>query len=108
MAALESEQAVGVVINLGSNFEINIGDTAKMIAELMGTEIEILPDTQRLRPENSEVERLLADNTKAKNLLGWVPKYGGTDGFKKGLTKTIEWFTDQANFFSYKSDKYNI
>ena len=108
MAALESEQAVGVVINLGSNFEINIGDTAKMIAELMGTEIEILPDTQRLRPENSEVKRLLADNTKAKNLLGWAPKYGETDGFKKGLTKTIEWFTDQANFFSYKSDKYNI
>ena len=108
MAALESEQAVGVVINLGSNFEINIGDTAKMIAELMGTEIEILPDTQRLRPENSEVERLLADNTKAKNLLGWAPKYGEADGFKKGLTKTIEWFTDQANFFSYKRDKYNI
>ena len=74
----------------------------------MGKEIEIITDTQRLRPENSEVERLLADNSRAKHLLGWLPKYSGTDGFKKGLVKTIEWFTDQANFFSQKSDKYNI
>jgi len=108
LAALESEQDIGVVINLGSNFEINIGDTAKLIAKLMGKEIEIITDTQRLRPENSEVERLLADNSRAKHLLGWLPKYSGTDGFKKGLVKTIEWFTDQANFFSQKSDKYNI
>ena len=68
LAALESDQAVGQVINLGSNFEISIGDTVKKIADLMGAEIEILTDHQRLRPEKSEVERLWADNTKAKKL----------------------------------------
>ena len=107
-AALESYQAIGEMINLGSGFEISIGDTAKIIAEMMGVEIEILSDTQRLRPEKSEVDRLLADSTKAKKLLEWEPKYGGADGFKRGLAKTIEWVTDQTNFLTYKSRKYNI
>ena len=52
--------------------------------------------------------RLLADSTKAKKLLEWEPKYGGADGFKRGLAKTIEWVTDQTNFLTYKSRKYNI
>ena len=108
LAALESDQAVGQVINLGSNFEISIGDTVKMIADLMGAEIEILTDQQRLRPEKSEVERLWADNTKAKKLLKWRPKYGGIPGFQMGLEKTIEWFTDPEHLADYKSDKYNI
>ena len=108
LSALDSDQGVGEIINLGSGFEISIGKTAKMIAEVMGTEIEILTDTQRLRPEKSEVERLWADNTKAKKLLEWEPKYGGNDGFRKGLEKTIEWFTDPANLLTYKSDRYNV
>jgi dTDP-glucose 4,6-dehydratase len=108
VAALESDQAIGEVINLGSGFEISIGDTAKLIADVMGQEIEILTDTQRLRPEKSEVERLWADNTKAKKLLEWEPKYGGADGFRRGLAKTIEWVTEQANLLTYKIDKYNI
>ena len=108
LAALESDQAVGQVINLGSNFEISIGDTVKMIADLMGAEIEILTDQQRLRPEKSEVERRWADNTKAKKLLNWRPKYGGIAGFQMGLEKTIEWFTDPKHLSDYKSDKYNI
>ena len=108
VAALESDQAIGEVINLGSGFEISIGDTAKLIADVMGQEIEILTDTQRLRPEKSEVERLWADNTKSKKLLEWEPKYGGVDGFRRGLAKTIEWVTEQANLLTYKIDKYNI
>lgn len=108
LAALESDQAVGQVINLGSNFEISIGDTVKKIADLMGAEIEILTDPQRLRPEKSEVERLWADNTKAKKLLKWIPKYGGITGFQTGLEKTVEWFTDPEHLADYKSDKYNI
>ena len=108
LAALESDQAVGQVINLGSNFEISIGDTVKMIADLMGAEIEILTDQQRLRPEKSEVERLWADNTKAKKLLKWRPKYGGITGLQKGLDKTVEWFTNPEHLAYYKSDKYNI
>ena len=83
-------------------------DTAKMIADLMELKTEIRTDAQRLRPKKSEVERLCADNAKAKKLLEWEPKYGGTDGFRKGLAKTIEWITDPSNLLTYKSDKYNI
>ena len=108
LSALDSDQGVGEIINLGSGFEISIGKTAKLIADIMGQEIEILTDTQRLRPEKSEVERLWADNTKAKKLLEWEPKYGGADGFRRGLAKTIEWVTEQANLLTYKSGKYNI
>ena len=108
VAALESDKAIGEVVNLGSNFEISIGDTVNTIADLMGTDIEILTDHQRLRPEKSEVERLWADNTKAKQLLKWQPKYEGITGFRKGLEKTIEWFLDQSNLKTYKSNKYNV
>ena len=108
LAALESDQAIGEVINLGSNFEISIGNTAKIIAEVMGVEIEIITDIQRIRPKHSEVERLWADSTKAKKLLEWKPKYGGIDGFRKGLEKTIKWFTDPEHLTSYKSDRYNL
>ncbi len=108
VAALESDQSIGEVVNLGSNFEISIGDTVNMIADLMGTEIEILTDHQRLRPDKSEVERLWADNAKAKQLLKWQQKYEGITGFQTGLEKTIEWFIDQSNLNTYKSDKYNI
>jgi len=107
IAVAESEQAVGEVINIGSNYEISIGDAVKLIAEVMGAEIEIVTDDQRLRPEKSEVERLWADNTKAKN-LGWKPIFGGREGFKKGLLETVEWFKDIENLRQYKADIYNI
>ena len=108
MAALDSDRSVGEVINLGSNFEISIGDTARTIAEVMGAEIEIVTDEQRLRPEKSEVERLFASNEKARALLGWQPKYGGLDGFRRGLEETARWFGNPANLALYKSDIYNL
>jgi len=108
LKALETDAGIGEVINLGSNFEISIGDTAKAIAEVMGADIEILTDDQRLRPEKSEVERLWADNKKAKELLGWEPAYGGLDGFKLGLKETADWFTNSGNLAAYKSDRYNL
>jgi NAD dependent epimerase/dehydratase len=108
MAALKSEQSVGEVINIGSNFEVSIGDAAYNIAKLMGVEIEILSDEQRLRPKKSEVERLWGSNEKAVRLLGWKPEYDGLEGFRHGLTKTVEWFKDPANLSSYKSNIYNI
>jgi NAD dependent epimerase/dehydratase len=108
IAALESERGIGEVINLGSNFEISIGDTAHAIAEAMGTSIEIITDEQRLRPEKSEVERLWACNAKASELLGWQPKFGGRDGFLRGLTETIAWFREPANLAAYKADIYNL
>ncbi len=106
--ALESDAGVGEVVNVGSNFEISIGDTVRAIAEVMNAEIEIETDEQRLRPDKSEVERLWADNTRARDLLGWTPAYGGLDGFRRGLAETAEWFADPANLARYKADQYNL
>ncbi len=108
IATLDSKQAVGEVINLGSNFEISIGDTVNEIADLMGAKINITNDEERVRPEKSEVERLFASNNKAKELLDWSPIYSGLDGFKRGLKETINWFTNPLNLKNYKSDNYNI
>lgn len=108
VALAECDAAVGEVVNVGSNFEISIGDTASEIAQLMGADIEIVTDEQRMRPEKSEVERLWADNAKAREMAGWTPQYGGRDGFRSGLAETIEWFTDPANLRRYKTDVYNI
>ncbi len=108
LAALNSDRGAGEVINLGSNFEISIGDTAKLIAEVMSAEIEIVTDEARLRPENSEVERLCAANTKALQLFGWKPNYGGREGFKRGLVETAQWFSQPENVRGYKADIYNL
>ena len=108
ISVMESDKAVGEVINIGSNFEVSIGDTARIIAEAMDTDIEIETDEIRLRPEKSEVNRLWADNSKAKRLLDWEPEYGGRDGFRRGLKETAEWFTNLNNLRKYKTDIYNI
>ena len=108
IAAMKSENGLGEVVNFGSNFEISIGDTAELIAEVMNTEIEIITEESRLRPENSEVERLWADNSKADRLFGWKPDYGGLDGFRRGIAETAEWFMNPANLASYKSEIFNL
>jgi dTDP-glucose 4,6-dehydratase len=108
LAALNSNNALGQVINLGSNFEISIKETVALIAESMNAKIEITSSEERLRPENSEVERLWADNSKAKELIGWSPAYSGRDGLRRGLAETIAWFTQSENLRSYKSDIYNL
>lgn len=108
ISVAESEKSIGEVINIGSNFEISIGDTVQLIAEVMGVKIEIETEQTRLRPEKSEVERLWADNSKAKKLTGWEPLYGGREGFKRGLTETAAWFADPENLKCYKADIYNI
>lgn len=108
IAALESEQGLGEVVNFGSNFEISIGDTARAIADVMKTEIEIETDEVRLRPEKSEVERLWAANAKARELFGWRPAYGGLEGFKRGVAETVDWFAQAQNLNGYKADIYNL
>ena len=108
VAVAESEKTVGEVINIGSNFEISVGDTVRLIAELMDVDIEIESDDVRVRPELSEVDRLMADNRKAQRLTGWTPEYGGKDGFRRGLLKTIDWFTNKGNLKQYKVDIYNV
>jgi len=108
IAALQAKGGLGEVINLGSNFEISIKETAQLIGDTMGASVEIVSDEIRLRPENSEVERLWADTTKAKAFLAWKPNYGGREGFQGGLAETIEWFTQTENLRSYKSGIYNL
>lgn len=108
VAAMESPASVGTVTNVGSGFEISIGDTVKLIAEVMGQEVEIVCDAQRLRPENSEVERLFASYAKAEAGFGWRPELGGQEGFRQGLERTAAWFSDPANLARYKIDLYNL
>lgn len=108
LAAYKSEKSIGKTINAGSNFEISMGDTAKLIMDIMGSNAEIITDQERVRPKDSEVERLWADNKLAKELLGWSPQYGGLDGLRRGLEKTIEWFKDPKNLAQYKANVYNI
>lgn len=108
VAALDSDRCIGEVINVGSNFEISIGDTARTIADLMGADIDIVADERRLRPRKSEVERLWAANDKAHELLGWRPQYAGLEGFRRGLSETVEWFTHSLHLASYKSLAYNL
>jgi len=102
--AAESKKGVGEVVNLGTNNEISIGDLAQKIAGLLGKPIHIESSANRIRPDNSEVERLLASNEKAKNLLDWTPTYT----LDKGLLETIDWFQQPGNLDFYKTDIYNI
>lgn len=108
IAVAKSNASIGEVINIGSNYEISVQDTAELIARVMNTEIKFLTDEVRLRPEKSEVERLWASNEKALKLLGWQPQYANRDGLERGLRQTVEWFTDPSNLKQYKSDAYNI
>jgi NAD dependent epimerase/dehydratase len=97
-------KAIGQTVNIGSNFEISIGDTLNLIRELMGSDVEFLADEQRLRPGKSEVLRLWCDNTKIRELTGFEPSYD----IRTGLKKTIDWFTLAENLVKYKADIYNV
>ncbi|MDB9754284.1 NAD-dependent 4,6-dehydratase LegB [Amylibacter sp.] len=108
IAAMNSEQGMGEVVNFGSNFEISIGDTAQLISEVMNVKIDIITDEVRLRPVDSEVERLWADNKKAKQLFNWQSAYDGREGFKRGIAETVKWFEQSGNLNGYKTDDYNI
>lgn len=108
MAVAESDQTVGEVINIGSNYEISIGEAARIIAEIMEVNLQIESEAQRIRPEASEVERLWADNGKAKKLTGWAPGYGGVAGLRRGLQETVAWFSNAEHLRQYKPGEYNI
>ena len=108
IATLKSKESIGEIINLGSNFEFSISDTVQLISDIMGQEVGVISDEIRKRPRNSEVERLWADNTKAKEVLRWRPKFSGYDGLQKGLSETVDWFLRPENLQIYKADIYNI
>lgn len=102
LRAAETDAALGQVINLGSGREISIGDLAQLIAGLMGVEFRLHSETQRVRPEKSEVERLIADNRLARSLLGWEPRVS----LEEGLEKTIAWIKTHSE--RYRADQYVI
>ena len=104
IAVAKSKRTVGEVINSASNFEISIEQTAILISKLMNSQIEILSEENRKRPDKSEVSRLFGSNKKILSLTDWKQKYGGIEGFKKGLRITIDWFTDPNNLSLYKDD----
>ena len=108
MAVAKSKKTLGKVINAASNFEISIGQTAKLIAEIMNVDIQIDKEKKRIRPKESEVNRLFGDNSLIKSLTDWEPKYSGVNGFKEGLRITSEWFINPKNLEKYKTNDYVI
>ena len=108
VSAIGIERSFGEVVNLGSGFEVSIETTVQMIEEIMGVTTDVQTHEDRVRPPLSEVDRLWADTSKAKDLLGWQPVYGGLDGFRRGLEETITWFREPKNLARYKSDVYNV
>ena len=106
--AMNCEACIGEVTNIGSNFEISIQDTVRLVAEAMGREVEVVTEDNRVRPAASEVERLFASTKKAQRLFGWSPEFSGCDGFVRGLSETATWFQNPDNLARYKTDLYNI
>ena len=104
LALARCDEAIGETVNIGSNFEISIGDTLNLIRELMGSDVEFLTDELRLRPGKSEVFRLWCDNTRIRELTGYTPQMN----LREGLQATIDWFTQARNLARYKSDIYNV
>ncbi len=101
LAVLDNDTSLGETINIGSGFEISIADTVKLIGDITGKKLEIKTEDVRLRPANSEVERLCCDHAKAKKLLGWQPKTTGIEGLRAGLTQSLEWFAKPENRSHY-------
>jgi len=106
--ALVSPQSIGQTINLGSGFEVLVADVVREIGKIMGEQLLTTQQPERVRPERSEVKRLLADNSLARDLIDWVPEFGGIDGFRRGLGQTISWFTRPENLAKYRTGSYTL
>jgi NAD dependent epimerase/dehydratase len=102
LRAAIADNVLGQTINLGSGREISIGNLALLIARLLGKQVQIITDERRRRPEKSEVDRLLADNSKAKRLLGWEPRVS----LEEGLLRTIDWMREHRR--RYRLDNHSI
>jgi len=95
LKAAQTPGVAGETFNLGYGDEISIGELAHLIIDIIGRPVKIVVDQKRLRPEKSEVTRLLSDNTKARDRLDWQPQIG----FREGLTRTIDWIRDHIDFY---------
>ena len=99
-----SDSLSGEITNIGMNTEISIGDLVKLIAKIMNVDINIESSEERIRPVNSEVERLVCDNSKLMQHTSWKPRYTLEDG----INKVVEWMKNPLNLKSYKSEQYNV
>jgi len=104
IALAECEAAIGKTVNVGSGYEISIGDTLTLIRRLMDSNAAAVSDAERLRPPKSEVFRLCCDSTLLQTLTGFTPRFT----LEEGLRRTIAWFRDPANLAKYKTDIYNV
>lgn len=98
------DKAIGNEINVGSNYEVSMMETLNIIKRIMNKETKIIQDQNRIRPANSEVNRLWCDNSKLIELTGFKPSVN----IEEGLRKTIDWFLNKENLSKYKSNIYNI
>lgn len=104
IAIAESDRTIGQEVNICSNYEISMFDTMSIIKKIMRSDVKFIVDSQRVRPEKSEVMRLWGDNHLIKELAGFEPKYSITDGLKI----TCEWFSKSENLSKYKPGIYNV
>jgi NAD dependent epimerase/dehydratase len=96
IAVAEAETAIGKVINVGTGFEVSIGNLFEMISEIIGVKVSVGLDRARVRPVHSEVDRLCADSARATRLTGWCPTLTGAEGLRTGLAATVDWFRTRA------------
>ncbi|MDT8384919.1 MAG: NAD-dependent 4,6-dehydratase LegB [Gammaproteobacteria bacterium] len=104
LALAESDGAIGETVNIGSNYEISVYETLKLIKELMGSDVDFITEEQRIRPKKSEVLRLWCDNSKIRDLTGFNPQVS----IREGLERTINWIILPENLSKYKADIYNV
>jgi NAD dependent epimerase/dehydratase len=99
-----AERVVGRTLNAGTGTEVSIGEVVTLIGQLMDRKVDVIEETERLRPDASEVMRLVSDSSQLRALTGWQPEHTLEDG----LRDTIGWFTDEANLARYKVDLFNV
>lgn len=103
VAACESAASDGEIFNLGTGFEIEVRDLVQEIGKILNITPSFHTSEELLRPKSSEISRLLSDNTKASEILGWEPLFAGLDGLRDGLTKTVQWFLEPKNLERYRA-----
>jgi NAD dependent epimerase/dehydratase len=104
IAVAEMEGGAGQVFHIGSNSEISVRDLMQLVADVMGQQVRPVVESQRLRPKNSEVMRLVCDNTKLREATGFTPRIS----LREGIARTAQWFQDRRNLSKYKQHAYNV
>lgn len=107
-AVAEGTGGLGEVFNAGSGFEISMGEVVEMLCEISGRKITVTKDPDRVRPKNSEVERLCSDSSKIERAYGWKPEYANRHGLYRGLEETYAWFRNNLNLAGYDVTRYVI